>query len=479
MDRILVSLAPADVKKEGSGFDLPIAIAVLMASKQLEPDCGEDILLLGELDLAGTIRPVRGVLPAVSEGLSRGIGRFVVPAQNAREAEALEQGTVLPARNLRSLCHVLSGLEQSDGRSRRTLGIGTGVAAAPPTVSPSGTLQASAGASQDTGHRAAHPQGLDFRALRGQSRLVRGLEIAAAGRHNLLVVGPPGSGKTMACRMFPTILPPLARANAITVTRIHSLAGELPGGAGLIRVPPFRAPHHTASREGLIGGGRYVRPGEISLAHSGVLFLDEAPEFRAPVLQALREPSEDGTVRIVRADRNYWYPADFQLLLAANPCPCGNWGRQGRVCVCNVQRINQYWKRLGGPLLDRVDVRVKVSPASPGDVVEGCSESSETLRERVIAARRMQDARYRGERFRHNARIPPDRLGEFCALSRASLREFRRATAHVSLSSRGCAGALRLARTIADLYGCEEIEEDHILEAVQHRREVDQSLGLS
>lgn len=335
-DRILINLAPADLPKGGSSYDLPIALSILAAAGAI-PDPGIPVLALGELTLGGSVRPVRGVLPAVTAAAAAGIGSCIVPSANASEARAAKGCEVYPIDSL-------------DGASALLLRIRTGdVPAAPEKIrSPA---------------EPALREG-DLAELRGQTILRRVLEIAAAGGHNLLLCGPPGSGKTMAARRFVGLLPDLGEKEAIEVAAIHSLCGLLGEDSGLNVRPPFRSPHHSASLEGMVGGGRQIRPGEISLAHRGVLFLDEASEFRMDVLQALREPIEEGRISIVRAGSVARLPADFQVLLAANPCPCGNLGKPGRPCLCSILELQRHRKKIGGPLLDRIDLRVPVSPIS-------------------------------------------------------------------------------------------------------------------
>jgi magnesium chelatase family protein len=319
----------------------------------------------------------------------------------------------------------------------------------------------------------------DYAELRGQPRFKRALELAAAGRHNLIVVGPPGSGKTMGVRALPSVAPDLDQPESLEVTRIYSRAGLLGGGSDLFRRPPFRAPHHTASLQGIVGGGRDLLPGEISLAHRGVLFLDEAAEFRKNVLQSLREPAEERRIVIARAGRTYWYPADFQLVLAANPCPCGYFGHQTRMCTCSMAEVTRYWKRLGGPLMDRIDVRVRVDPSASGGAPSeaespggrgGTAESSEQMRRHIVEATQRQRHRYRGEPYRSNAEVPASHLKRYARVSPENEGLLEQAAEKLSLSSRAVVSVLRMARTLADLDAGAGVHRQHLLEAVQHRR---------
>jgi magnesium chelatase family protein len=310
----------------------------------------------------------------------------------------------------------------------------------------------------------------DFAEIQGQEILNRALEIAAAGAHNVIIFGPPGSGKTMSARRFTSILPDLSRDESLSVTRIHSLAGTLPGGSGIIRRPPFRSPHHSSSAEGVIGGGRTLKPGEVSLAHKGVLFLDEAPEFRKPILQALREPLERYRVELARAGNSCWFPADFQLILAANACPCGNLGKENGVCVCSRDDVARHWRRIGWALMDRIDIRIPVRPAPPGSFLMNGGESSASVGIRVERAMLVQRERYHDLPFSRNARITPGYIETFCSLDSSSSAIFRKGIEKLSLSSRSAHSVLKVARTIADLEGSVAIGKEHLLEAFQHRR---------
>ena len=479
-DRILINLAPAGVRKEGASLDLPIAISV-MAAAGMAP-VPDNLMVLGELELSGRVRPVRGVLAAVAAGLNAGIEGFIVPRENFSEAAVLANTPGMSFFAAATLAEVVHALH---------------IKAATGELPENGsdTLLA-----QDRGDDLWLG---DFSEVRFQGRYKRALEIAAAGGHNLLVFGPPGSGKTMLARRFPSILPPLEPEEAVEVTRLHSLAGQIKAGdlsggepsplrgsaggsgGGLIRLPPFRSPHHSASAEGILGGGRSVRPGEITMAHFGALFLDEAPEFRTPVLQSLREPLEDRVITIVRAEGPQRLPADFQLIMAANSCPCGRLGAREtqakqRVyesgCFCSTDEIRRYWRKLGGALLDRIELRVPV--CTPGVLAAGgkAEEKSAEIRRRVKAAIEIQKERFKNRGAAHefvtrrNARMSPAQIEKLCPLSDKAGEAFSVAAAKLGLSGRACHAILKIARTIADLEGKDSIDTSQILEAVQHRR---------
>ncbi|MDR2258206.1 MAG: YifB family Mg chelatase-like AAA ATPase [Treponema sp.] len=469
-DRVLINLAPAGVRKDGASLDLPIALSVMAAAGLVPPP--DNTLVMGELELSGRIRPVRGVLAAVAAGLAAGIRDFIVPAENGREAAILREGNCAATATLGEAAHALV-IRYETGALPRT---------EPPPEGP--------GFPAFTG---------DFADVRGQARYKRALEIAAAGGHNLLVFGPPGAGKTLLARRMPSIMAPLTADEAVEVTRLYSLAGRFgperdgsgglnPAGelaAALITHPPFRAPHHSASAEGILGGGRTVRPGEISLAHYGALFLDEAPEFRGNVLQALREPLEDRVITISRAEGPVRLPAEFQLLLAANPCPCGRlgvrdtaapgekFGLSGGGCLCGAEEIYRYWRKFGAALLDRVELRAAVAPPKIDEMARAGEEDSAAVRSRVAAAVDIQRARFSGTPVRRNARLPAGMIEPLCPLTGPGMTAFRQAIAKLGLSGRAYHGILRVARTIADLEGRDTIDTAHILEAIQHRRQGD------
>ena len=437
--RITVNLAPADVRKAGSSFDLPIALGVLAASGAITRRDVDDVLVLGELSLDGAIQPARGVLPVAAAARSRKFKGLLLPEANSREAAVVDGLDFYPVRWL---------TEAVDAINRPN-----------PVVL---TCE-----QQGESTEAMHG---DFADVRGQLLARRALEIAAAGGHNVLLSGAPGSGKAMMARRTAGILPPLTFDEALEVTAIHSVAGLLPDGRGLVRARPFRAPHHTVSDIALVGGGSNPRPGEISLAHQGVLFLDEMPEFSRHVLEVLRQPLEDGMVRIARAQRTCEFPARFVLIGAMNPCPCGYRGHERRACRCTPHQIARYESRLSGPLRDRIDLTVGVSALPPTELTgDAPGESTMAIRARVQEARARQQARLSATGVPVNARLPPRILRAACALDARAARLLAAAAERLDLSARGYDRILRVSRTIADLAGQERVSADHVAEALQFR----------
>ncbi|MEM5948249.1 YifB family Mg chelatase-like AAA ATPase [Spirochaetia bacterium 38H-sp] len=440
--RVLVNLAPAGLPKKGAWYDLAIALALLVASEQLDA-ADRDVLVMGELCLSGEVLPVEGVLSSVIAASSADVGLCVVPHNNVREASVVEGVRVF---GVESLCDAVSVAERGFLPENEAL--------------------------IDRGDVRSVAWPHDFSAFKGQAFLRRAMEVAAAGGHHMFLFGPPGCGKTMASYAFPSILPPLTESERLSVLQVYSLAGELSidGERVFSGMRPFRAPHHSATVEGMIGGGRDVRPGEISLAHNGVLFMDEAPEFRSAIMQSLREPVETGRVTLSRAGQSFWYPARFQLILAANPCPCGNLGKEDAICACSVQEIKRYWRRIGAPLLDRIDIRFPVKPEDTEVILGGEAESSTSIRKRVMRAWQIQKERYAGRSHTRNAYIPAEDIDKFCVTSEAVRSVLVRAVEKLALSARANASILKLARTIADLDASSEIKKEHVLEAVQYRR---------
>lgn len=453
-DRLLISLAPAGLKKGGASFDLAIAMAILLASGQL-PYVASTIMSLGELELSGKVRAINAVLPAVAEGIKAGIRHFIMPRANLEEARVLAGPDVSPIDSLQGLSGIMSSFLLEPDRASR-----------PSVTDFAGSLNS--GFFINSSIDAADEP--DMEDIRGQPELRRAMELSAAGGHHMLLFGPPGSGKTMAARRMKSLLPNLNFDESLTATKLHSLAGLLPEMSGLMIRPPFRMPHHGASAEGMVGGGKHRKPGEISLAHSGILFLDEAAEFRTDVLQALREPLEEGRITIARADRIVSYPSSFTLILSCNPCPCGNLGRSTAVCLCSQEEIRRYWKRLGGPLLDRIDIRMPVKAVNPSLITEGKGEGSGLIKKRVSKARTIQAARYAGKTYKLNGHLPAADIDVFCGLDAESKGFLIKRAEEEGFSSRAVHSVLRLARTVADLAGNAYIKPEQLEEACNLRR---------
>jgi len=447
--RITINLAPADIRKDGAAFDLPIAVGLLSATGSVNSDRLKNYILLGELSLDGRVKPVRGVLPIAVAAREWGNYALILPLDNAEEGAMVAGPEVFPVRDLGEAVALINGEVQID----------------PFHADSEMSMEAPVG------------DGDDFSEVRGQEHVKRALEVAAAGSHNILMAGPPGSGKTMLARRLPTILPDFSFEEALETTKIHSVAGLLSRSNALVRRRPFRSPHHTISDAGLIGGGSYPRPGEVSLAHRGILFLDEFPEFKKNVLEMLRQPLEDGQVSISRAALSLTYPANFMLVAAMNPCKCGFLGDFSNLCTCAPHDIQRYRQRLSGPLLDRIDLHIEVPRVPHKDLVDPVdSESSATIRARVEKARAIQRERLAAYGLHANSAMAARHIRKFCPLDEAGQKLLEMVVDKLGMSARSYSRILKVARTIADLAGSEQIQTLHLAEAIQYRG-LDRKLG--
>ena len=440
--RLTVNLAPADQKKEGPAFDLPIAVSILAASGQMPQTDFSGILMIGELSLDGTVHPVRGALPMVISASEQGVQEVLLPEDNAAEVACIQGIRVYPVRTLLQAVNHLRGKERIPAQIQRTY--------------------------QEilSETRVA----VDMAQVHGQVGARRALEVAAAGGHNMLMIGVPGSGKTMLARCLPGILPPMSFEEAMETTRIHSIAGKLPPGSGLMVTRPFSAPHHSASVASLIGGGSNAMPGAVSLSHNGVLFMDELPEFSRQALEALRQPLEDGTVSVTRVRQQAQYQSSFMLVASMNPCPCGYFGSKTRRCRCTQRDIRRYLDRVSGPLLDRIDIQIEVDAVPVREINEAKpAESSAAVRERVRQARQIQQQRYWHDGIHCNAQLDSRLSRQYCELSPEATAILHMAVDRMGMSMRAYGRVLKVARTIADLAGEEKIRTEHVAEAIQYR----------